>query len=261
MKIKFKKIRLFANRDRVTRTRIVYIALTVGTVAAAFLLVLLNRLIFKLTESSLYNDTEYEAISIISADSIGAPLSLETRVDLFHACEREGAERAVMPGELGQAAILDRLKELWNDTLEQHANGDTLYGGETVRTVQKKSRYTATLRDFYNEETGAKLALWCAQAYCTADNGQVYCLSVQFDSRTGEAYSENCALFGNVRAENARDAIRPFLAANGYADVLSEQMQLITTERGYSGTLLLPDGLVLTMDFAEGEQYEIRFGG
>ena len=92
--MKLKKIRLFADRDRVTRTRIVYIALTVGTVAAAFLLVLLNRLIFRLTESALYDDIEYEVVSIISADSIGAPLSLETRVGLFRQCEREGAERA-----------------------------------------------------------------------------------------------------------------------------------------------------------------------
>ena len=73
-----KKIRLFANRSRVTRTRIVYFALTVGTVAAAFLLVLLNRWIFSLSERGLYDDPKYEAVSIISADSIGAPLSSST---------------------------------------------------------------------------------------------------------------------------------------------------------------------------------------
>ena len=38
-----KKLRLFAGMDRVKRTRIVYILLTVGTVAAAFLFVLLNQ--------------------------------------------------------------------------------------------------------------------------------------------------------------------------------------------------------------------------
>ena len=48
-----KKIRLFANRDRVTRTRIVYITLIAGTVLIAFLLVLLNRWIFRLSEAGL----------------------------------------------------------------------------------------------------------------------------------------------------------------------------------------------------------------
>jgi hypothetical protein len=259
MKLKGKKIRFFANRDRVTRTRIVYVALTVGTVAVAFLFVLLNRLIFKLSESSLYGNAEYEVVSIISANSIGAPLSLETRLDLFRECEREGAERAVMPGELSQSAILERIGELWNDTLDLHSNGEKLFSGESLRTVRKNSRYTATLRDFYNEQTGAKLALWCAQAYYEASNGQVYCLSVQYDSRTGDAYSINCAMFQNVRTDLARRAIIPFLTANGYADSLAERMNPIATETGISGTLTLPDGLQLSLDYTFGEQYEITF--
>ena len=257
--MKLKKIRLFADRDRVTRTRIVYIALTVGTVAAAFLLVLLNRLIFRLTESTLYDDIEYEVVSIISADSIGAPLSLETRVGLFRQCEREGAERAVMPGELSQSVILDRMKELWSETLKLHATGDKLYTGETLSSVLRKSRYTATLRDFYHDETGSKLALWCAQAYCSADNGSVYCLSVQFDSRTGEIYAETCALFGNVRAEQARQSILPFLQENGYADSFLDSFHPIASDSGFTGTLRLPDGLVITLSYTTGEQYEITF--
>jgi hypothetical protein len=254
-----KKIRLFADRDRVTRTRIVYVALTVGTVIAAFLLVLLNRLIFRLTESALYDNIKYEAVSIISADSIGAPLSLETRIGLFRQCEREGAERAVMPGELSQSAILDKLKSLWEETLTLHAGGDKLDSGESLRTVLKKSRYTATLRDFYQEETGAKLALWCAQAYYTADSGQVYCLSVQFDSRTGDVYSETCALFKSVRADAAYVVLSPFLRANGYAESLLEAFDPIATDRGFSGSLKLPDGLTVTLTYTIGEQYEITF--
>ena len=62
-------------------------------IAAAFLFVLLNQWIFRLSEQSLYDHTEYEAINIISASSIGAPLSTETRVDLFRRCEREGSTR------------------------------------------------------------------------------------------------------------------------------------------------------------------------
>ena len=259
MKLKRKRIRLFADRDRVTRTRIVYVALTVGTVAVAFLLVLLNRLVFKLTEASLYDKTEYEVVSIISADSIGAPLSLETRVGLFRQCEREGAERAVMPNELGQQAILDRLRDLWNETLTQYANGEKLYSGESLRTVQKKSRYSATLRDFYNDETGAKLALWCAQAYYSADNGQVYCLSVQFDSRTGDVYSETCALFKNLRADNVYGAMQLFLQANGYAESLLDRFKPTESGQGLSGSLRLPDGLTVHLTYTPGSQYEIRY--
>ena len=116
-----KRIRLFANRDRVTRTRIVYIALTAGTVAIALLLVFLNRWIFKLSEKGLYDDPKYEAVSIISANSIGAPLSLKTRLALYLGCERQGEERAVMPGEMNAEEITAKMKELWGDTLHMHA--------------------------------------------------------------------------------------------------------------------------------------------
>ena len=254
-----KKIRFFANRDRMTRTRIVYVTLTVGTVAIAFLFVLLNRLIFGLSESKLYGNPQYEVVSIISADSIGAPLSLETRVGLFRQCERESAERAVMPGEMAQSAVLDKLRSLWEETLSLHSDGDKLYSGESLRTVLKKSRYTATLRDFYHEETGAKLALWCAQAYYTADSGQVYCVSAQFDSRTGEIFSETCELFKNVRADRLQTILIPFLIENGYSETLADRFDPIATEHGYSGTLTLPEGLTVSVNVTIGEQYEIRF--
>ena len=254
-----KKVRLFADRDRVTRTRIAYIALTAGTVAIAFLLILLNRWIFSLSESRLYDDPEYEAVSIISADSIGAPLSLNTRVMLFTQCERQGDERAVMPGELGKDEITERIRELWRETLNVHATGGKLRTGETVDTVLRKSGYTATLRDFYHDESGAKLALWCAQAYYNADGGRVYCLSVQYDSRTGEVYSLSCALYENVREGQAQDALVPFLTANGYADTLSKQAVLLTAPKGQAGTLMLPDGLNVSVAYDANEQYAIRF--
>ena len=139
-----KKLRLFPNSDRVTRTRIVYIALTAGTVLAALLLVFLNRWIFRLSESGLYDDPKYEAVSIISANSIGAPLSLETRVSLYLACERQGEERAVMPGETDAERISEKLKELWTDTLNLHAPNGKLFTGQSVSTVLKKrSRVSA----------------------------------------------------------------------------------------------------------------------
>ncbi len=254
-----KKVRLFANRDRETRTRIAYIALTAGTVLFAFLLVLLNRGIFALSEKALYDDPKYEAVSIISANGIGAPLTFATRVSLFLGCERQGEERAVMPGEMSEAEITEKIKDLWSDTLAAHAPGGKLSTGESTESVLKKSRYTLTLRDFYNDETGAKLALWCAQAYYNADSGKVYCLSVEYDSRTGEAYSLNCALFENVQPEQAEAAIVPFLAADGYADTLAEQAVLTPTAKGYTGTLTLPDGLKLELYYSVSEQYEIAF--
>ena len=254
-----KKIRLFANRSRVTRTRIVYIALTVGTVAAAFLLVLLNRWIFSLSERGLYDDPKYEAVSIISANSIGAPLSLETRVELFLQCERQGDERAVMPGELDAAAITEKLSALWQDTLSVHAKNGMLASGESVGTVFRKSRYTATLRDFFNEQSGAKLALWCGQAYYSEGAGNVYCLSVQFDSRTGEVFSENCALYECLSPDDAKDAFLPFLRAHGYAESLAEKANLTVGANGATGTLTLPDGLTLSLNYRSGEQYDLTF--
>ena len=260
-KIKLKKIRLFADRDRVTRTRIAYIALTAGTVLVALLLVLINRGIFRLSEAGLYDDPKYEAVSIISANGIGAPLSLETRVKLFLKCERQGEERAVMPGEMSETAITERLEELWRDTLDLHAPSGKLVGGESVDSVLKKSRYTLTLRDFYNDGTGAKLALWCGQAYYNAAGGQVYCLSVQFDSRTGEVYSLTSALHGNVTPGQQNAAFEPFLAANGYAESLAEKAVLTPTQKGYRGTLTLPDGLTLSLVYDANEQYTVTFVG
>jgi hypothetical protein len=254
-----KKVRLFANRDRETRTRIAYIALTAGTVLIAFLLVLLNRWIFGLSEKALYDDPKYEAVSIISANGIGAPLSFETRVAMFLGCDRQGEERAVMPGEMSEAEITEKSKALWNDVLLMHAPSGKLRSGESTDSVLRKTRYKATLRDFYNDKTGAKLALWCVQAYYNADNGQVYCLSVQFDSRTGEVYSLSCALFDSVQTEQATSAIKLFLAADGYADSLAEQAALTETAKGYTGTLTLPDGLKLELYYSVSEQYEIAF--
>lgn len=254
-----KKVRFFADRDRVTRTRIVYIALTAGTVAIALLLVFLNRRIFRIFEKSLYDDPKYEAVSIISANSIGAPLSLETRLKLFLGCERQGEERAVMPGEIGQDEITAKMKELWGDTLRSHAPSGRLATRESVDSVLRKSRYTAVLRDFYNDTTGAKLALWCVQAYFNAEGGRVYCLSVQFDSRTGEVYSLNCVLYTSIRPGEAAAALVPFLTVNGYADTLAEQAVLTPTEKGVEGTLTLPDGLAVTLTYADGEQYTIAF--
>ena len=254
-----KKVRLFADSNRETRTRIAYIALTAGTVLIAFLLVILNRGIFALSEKALYDDPKYEAVSIISANGIGAPLSFPTRVSLFLDCERQGEERAVMPGEMSETEITEKLRDLWTETLAVHAPSGKFFTGESAETVLKRSRYTVTLRDFYNSDTGAKLALWCAQAYYNADSGRVYCLSVQFDSRTGEAYSLSCALFDSVRAEQAEDALKPFLAANGYADTLAEKAALTETAKGYTGTLALPDGLKLELYYSTNEQYEIAF--
>ena len=256
-----KKIRLFADRDRVTRTRIAYIALTAGTVAIALLLVLLNRWIFRLTESSLYDDPKYEAVSIISANGIGAPLTLETRVALYLRCERQGEERAVMPGEMGETEITSRLRELWEDTLRTHAPSGRLLSGESVDSVLKKSRYTLTLRDFYNDESGAKLAIWCGQAYYSADGGRMYCLSVLFDSRTGEPYSLSCALYENVSDGQHKAALGPFLTACGYADSLAEQAVFTSSLKGWHGTLTLPDGLVISILYDTDEQYTVAFEG
>ena len=116
-----------------------------------------------------------------------------------------------------------------------------------------------TLRDFYNDGTGAKLALWCGQAYFTSDSGRTFCLSVQFDSRMGDVYSMTCALYGNVREDIRASAFAPFLSANGYKESLSEQATLTPTAKGFSGTLLLPDGLKVRIVYDINEQYTVAF--
>ena len=178
---------------------------------------------------------------------------------MFLGCERQGDERAVMPDELDAAPIREKLRDLWEDTLRFHAPNGKLVTGESVSAVLKKSRYTVTLRDFYNDETGAKLALWCGQAYYEAEGGRVYCLSAQFDSRMGDVYSMSCALYGNVLETLGTSAFEPFLTVNGYMESLADRAALTQTQKGFSGTLTLPDGLKLSLTLDVNEQYTITF--
>ena len=62
-----------------------------------------------------------------------------------------------------------------------------------------------------------------------------------------------------MRDGQTEAAIKLFLTADGYADSLSEQAGIRPSAKGYTGTLRLPDGLLISIDYNTGEQYEIAF--
>ena len=188
IRIFIKRLRKRMNRDRDSRTRLAYIGLSFGTVALAYLLVLINMGVFRLAERNLYDKEQYEATSIISAGRIGEPLSRAVRVDLYRTCTIEGKERATLPEERTEEQARQQIRSLWEQTLSAYADNGYLRTGESVDRILSNSKYTAKLRDFYNEETGAKLAVWGTQAYFTASGGLVYCLSAELDSRTSLSF-------------------------------------------------------------------------
>lgn len=256
-----KRLVLFPNFKRETRTRIAYIALSVGTVAASFLLVLLNRAFFRIAEVNLYNEEHYEVVNIISAESIGAPLPRETTLQLFARCTTEGTQRAPLPEELTEQDVTTLLNSLLGETLNLYANDNGwLDTGESVTAVLGDTRYVCVLRDFFDEETGAKLARWCTQAYYTAADGRVYCLSVQFDTRTGDPLALTCALFENIDRVTDAENFLPILSALHYDNVsLLANTHIESTDYGKYVTLNLPDGLQLQMQVTTDTQVEISF--
>ncbi len=240
-----KRLRKRMNRDRDSRTRLAYIGLSFGTVALAYLLVLINMGVFRLAERNLYDKEQYEATSIISAGRIGEPLSRAVRVDLYRTCTIEGKERATLPEERTEEQALQQIRSLWEQTLSAYADNGYLRTGESVDRILSNSKYTAKLRDFYNEETGAKLALWGTQAYFTASGGLVYCLSAELDSRTEDVYSMTVALYGNIDGSDPVSSLTPMLNALGESLSVTDGLIVSPTEYGSLTTLTFSDGVRL----------------
>lgn len=247
----------FPNVSRVTWTRIAYIGLTVGTVAAAFLMVLLNLGIFRLTEKRLYNRQSYTAVNIISAESIGKPLSRSSRVGIYHRCERLGEPRALLPDERTEAEVSAYLSVLYSDCLDCYASAGTLVGGDRLSELLHNTRYEITLRDFYNEDTGAKLGLWCAQGFAEVRSGETYSVSVQLDSRTLDLYSLQMAFFSDL-SDAGTDRLRELLLGElGYDPSACPLLSESATTTGTLSTYRLPDGLRLEQNVQTGTQ--VRF--
>ena len=69
----------------------------------------------------------------------------------------------------------------------------------------------------------------------------------------------SCALYGNVLETLGTSAFEPFLTVNGYMESLADRAALTQTQKGFSGTLTLPDGLKLSLTLDVNEQYTITF--
>lgn len=241
---------------RARRTRLVYVLLSIGTVATAYLLVLLNLGVFSLVERGLYDKPGYETVTIASAGAIADPLSRAVRVELYRSCTRQGDERAALPEERSKADALSQVKELWEQTLTQYAeaNDGALKTGESLDRVLRGSKYTARLRDFYNEQNDTKIAIWSVQAYFAAAGGRVYCLSAELDSRTKDVYSITVALFESI--DGGRDAdFYPMLDALGESHAVLFTMTASGTAEGEESILTLSDGTQLRRVLQPGVQY------
>lgn len=247
LKIKIRKARAeFRKKERTEQTRYAYIALTVGTVVVALLMVLINRGIFALSERNLFDRETYETVEISASGSIAEPLSRKTRVDLYRTCTLEGIERAPLPEEMLAENAIAASRELWTKTLNLYAVNGTLRTGESVERVLNGSKYTAKLRDFFNEENGTKLAIWSTQSYYKARDGRVYCLSLEMDSRTLQPYSMTVALFENIDGSDPVTDFYPFLEAIGEPKQAADSAIVTPVKNGSETVLTLTDGTSLT---------------
>ncbi|MBR0081878.1 MAG: hypothetical protein IJP98_03955 [Clostridia bacterium] len=242
--------------ERARRTRLVYILLSVGTVAISYLLVLLNYGVFSLSERTLYGKPVYDDVTIASAGTIADPLSRVMRVELYQSCTRQGDERAALPEERTKADALAQVKTLWEETLNLYAeaNNGSLKTGESVDRVLRGSRYTAHLRDFYNEQNETKIAVWSAQAYYTAADGRVYCLSAELDSRVEDVYSVTVALFDSIDGVNRASDFYPMLDALGEPRSRAQGMTTGAENDELVSTVSLSDGIVLVLRTQKGVQ-------
>ncbi|MBR0424559.1 MAG: hypothetical protein IJK01_00345 [Clostridia bacterium] len=248
----------FVANDRTLHTRFVYTALSIGTVLLAYVLVLANIGIFSLMEKSLYDRETYEAVNIVSAGGITDPLSRSVRVELYQSCTMQGADRAPLPEERTRADAIAQIQSLWEQTLAiafKSRPNETLNNGDSMDRVLRGSHYTATLHDFYNEQTSAKIAIWGAQAYYTASNGTVYCLSAELDSRTNDIYSMTVALFECIDGSEPETDFYPMLDTLGESRSAASNGTVTKTETGSVTTLSLSDGIQLTRETQPGVQF------
>lgn len=238
-----------SRRERVIH---MYLGIGLGTVCAALLCVGISWILLGLRRSSFFNRPGCRTLEVERQETLGTPLSLSTRLDLFAQCEIEGPERLPLPEEMSKKDVLLKTRELWEQYLGE------LYPEEDLSKIVAASKATALLRDFYNESTGARLSLWCAQVWY--DTGTVtQCLSLQLDSRTGEPLYLSAAFF-NAAADDPAAGVSLFAKALGYE--LEEKelnaIQVETDGQGYTAILPLGDGLMIEKVCEKGLQYTLR---
>lgn len=244
---------------RKTRTRIAYIGVVLGTVAAAFLCVLISRLLLDGEKRSLYNKPSYESMTIDSVSSIGAPLSLKTRLDLYGLCETEGEQRLPLPEELTESSARKIILTLWESTITELSGTDSLLvTGDSLSSLLSGVSVSAVLRDFTNEESGSRMSFWCVQAWFDSVSGETLCLSSLLDSRTGEPFYTAGAFFSAVNENTRHSGLVAQAQALGYS--LNSAQGAVTEDSGesYTVTLSLGDGLYLLKTGYPGSQYTIE---
>lgn len=233
----------------------VYLGIGLGTVGAALLCVGLSWILLGARRSSFFNNPGYRPLQVEQESTLGAPLSLATRLDLFAQCEIEGPKRLPLPEELSKKEILQKTRELWEQHLGELVD---LSGQDALNKIVSASKASAVLRDFYNESTGARLSLWCTQVWY--DTGSVtLCLSLQLDSRTGEPLYLSAAFYSS-KGDAPTAGMEIFAKALGYelTEEMLSQLSTATTETGYTATLPLGDGLKLEKTCENGVQYTLR---
>ncbi len=245
-RIAYKSIRYRLMEDRGKRSRTAYLALSVGTVLMALLMVLANIGIFSMIENHLFGKETYERISSSTSSAFSVPLPRPIRISLFRTCVTEGKERAPLPEERSSAEAIAQVQTIWTKTLGFLAgDGKTLRTGESTDRVLRNSRYSVKLRDFYDENKTARLALWSAQAYYTAADGRVYCLSAELDSRTNDVYSVTAALFENIEGSDPAEDFFPMLDELREAQSIAENAIVTPVNGGTKTILTLSDGTKL----------------
>ena len=258
IRILYKSAKYRLTEDRGKRSKAAYLALSVGTVLLAFVMVLVNLGMFRLIGKNLFGRESYERISGASAAAFSVPLPRTLRVSLYTSCRTEGKERAPLPEERTASEAQDQVKTLWSKTLGYLAgDGKTLKTGENVDRILKNTRYTVKLRDFYDADETARLALWSAQAYYTAADGRVYCLSAELDSRTSDVYSVTVALFDNLDGTDRASDFFPMLDELGESQQIAENAIVTPVSGGTSTVLTLSDGTKLTRYTEPGVQIQL----
>lgn len=258
IRIAYKTVKYSLMEDRSKRSRAAYLTLSVGTVLLALVMVLANIGLFSLIENSLYGKESYERTISTSSGTFSVPLPRSIRVSLYRSCRTEGKERAALPEERTSDNAREQITALWTKTLGYlSADGKTLKTGENIDRILRNTRYTVKLRDFFDEEETARLALWSAQAYYTAADGRVYCLSAELDSRTNDVYSLTAAMFENIDGSDTPEDFFPILDELGEAQALAVNAIVTPSEAGTVTILTLSDGTKLTRYTEPGVQIRL----
>ena len=228
-------------RTRQEKVRLVYAGIALGIAGLALTCVLISKLILDTRRSTFLNNPGYRPLIVENNRELGTPLSLPTRLDLLRQCEIEGPERLPLPEELNKKQILLKTRTLWEQLIRETAPDAS---EEDLTAFFSASKVSAVLRDFYNENTGARLALWCTQVWYESP-GNTICLSLQLDSRVGDPLTLNAAFY---TTESPLLGIQAYAQALGYTLTEEDLSHAVSAPQEDGSTLLtlsLDESLVL----------------